>query len=89
VQLIFGLEPNDGFQLNGLRGTPDNPGGYIYASSDVWSGRAQPCDTFFSNGTCNYLSTVPEPSSIALLGLGFLALVFGIRRANPIRTRLS
>lgn len=89
VQLLFGLTPGDGFQLNGLA-----LGGYKYAfSSDrlgtpIWSGAEEPCDTFANDGTCIGLSSVPEPSSIALLGLGFLALFAGMR-GKPARARLA
>ena len=50
-----------------------------------------PCSTFGNDGRplCSAPAAVPEPSSLALLGLGFLALVFGLRTGRPGRMHRS
>jgi hypothetical protein len=76
-----------GFELNGLKSSK-----YSFATREengerieVWNGNSQPCSAFDNSGVC--LSSVPEPSSYALLGMGLLALTFGLRAGNPTRAR--
>lgn len=75
VELIF---DGQGFDIFGL-----NHAGFAYAYSDVW-GPNEPCERFDNEGFC----VVPEPSSVALLGLGFLALVVGLRTGRRTKTYL-
>lgn len=78
--------PGVGFEINGLNDT------LKYSSSTLWFAGTNgdtrvPCSSFGNDGQplCAAPAAVPEPSSVALLGLGFLALVVGLRTGRPAR----
>ena len=72
------------FEILGLRNA-----GFRYVSTSVWDGSKEPpCDRFDIAGNPLCTSSVPEPSSFALFGIGLIASVLGWRsrrlRVRPI-----
>ncbi len=70
-----------GFEINGLVDTKT----YTYTTL-WWQDDRAPCSSFGNDGQplCTAAS-VPEPSTVALFGLGLLALVIGLRTGRPGR----